>query len=182
MNIMKNKSLILPFLLLLLLAQRASAIELSDSTKVKLIDLEKLNQIVDSSKAKVNWVIIYTNDCGGTSYILNDAIKLKANYQDKLNVILCSSESMNKLKEVEELMMKFKISWETYIIDGSKFKEKKSDDRYKGFDFRNSLCKSCHIDPIGVPYSFLIDDKQNVIFSGYPAKNDISALIKYIIE
>lgn len=177
-----KKSLIFPFFILFLFAQNASAIELSDSVKVKLIDLEKLNQLVDSSKAKVNWVIIYTNNCGGTSYILKDAIELKAKYQDNLNVILCSSEPMSKIKDVEELMIKFNIHWDTYIIDGSKFKEKKSDDRYKGFDFRNSLCKSCHVDPIGVPYSFLIDDKQNVIFSGYPVKNDISALIKYIIE
>ncbi len=177
-----KKSLIFPFFLLFLFAQNASAIELSDSVKVKLIDLEKLNQIVDSSKAKVNWVIIYTNDCGGTSYILNDAIKLKAKYQDKLNVILCSSEPMHKIREVEELMVKFKINWDTYIIDGNKFDEKKKDDRYKGFEFRNALCRVCKIDPIGVPYSFLIDEKQNIVFSGYPAKNDIPVLIKYIIE
>ena len=45
--------------------------------QIQTIDKKNLNDLLNNSKAKINVVVIFSNDCGVTSYMLEDIKKLK---------------------------------------------------------------------------------------------------------
>jgi len=67
-----------------------------------------------------------------------------------------------------------------YDIDSQKYKDKKSDDRYKGKLFRDDICDECRKDYIGVPYKILFNQKGNVIRCGFLDRMDTPTVKEYI--
>ena len=140
----------------------------TDTNHVKLINKQKLNNLLQSTNSTLNWIIIYTNKCAGTKYVLEDIKKIQEQYLDKMNIILCSSEPYSAIDTMLQVLAKANVKLKTvYIIDSDKYIDKISDNREKGFQFRKDICKSCKKDPIGVPYSIIFDNKGEIVKFGY---------------
>jgi hypothetical protein len=146
------------------------------------IDKEKLKQILDTSTARLNIITIFTNDCGGTAYMFKTMQELKAKFPGKILLIPCSSERETKEGDLKELLQKYQCQDVCYLIDGEKYKEKKSDTRFKGYQFRNDICNDCIIDQIGVPYYLLVEPGRHILYAGYTAPGDFDRLMEYIMD
>jgi hypothetical protein len=149
-----------------------------DSTQVLLIDKKKLNQLLTSTEAKVTWVAIYTNYCGGTPYLFRDVKKAQRLYGNQLQIILCSSAPYKEFGGLIKVLKKDTMNLPAvYIIDSEVYKDKKSDDRVKGYKFRNDICESCRNDIIGVPYTILYNKNGKVLYGGYPGRTNFDSVL-----
>lgn len=151
-------------------------------TSFPKIDKEKLKQILDTSKARLNIITIFTNDCGGTAYMFKNMQELKEKFPGKILFIPCSSERETKEGDLKALLQKYHCQDICYLIDGEKYKEKKSDTRFKGYQFRNDICNDCRIDQIGVPYYLLVEPGRHILYAGYTAPGDFDRLMEYIMD
>ena len=140
----------------------------TDTNHLKIINKPILHEILQKSTAKLNWLIMYTNYCGGTKYILNEVNEVQAKYGDKVNIILCSSAPYAEIGQMLQVLAKANVKLNAiYIIDGEIYKDKKSDDRKKAFAFRKDICEECRKDIIGVPYSIMYNNKGEITQYGY---------------
>lgn len=158
------------------------AISMSAQTSLPRIDKEKLKTILDTSKARLNILTIFTNECGGTRWMFQNMKELKAKYPGQILFIPCSSERNVQEQGVIEILKKYGYTDVCYLIDGDKYPEKKLDSRYKGYKFRNDVCKDCVIDQIGVPYYMLIEPGRHILYAGYTAPGDFDRLLEYIMQ
>ena len=82
-----------------------------------------------------------------------------------------------------ELCVQYEVPADTvYIIDGTKYKNDKEDDREKGLLFRNDICKECQKDNIGVPYHLLYNNNGVLLKSGFIDQKEIEAIIQKELE
>ena len=153
----------------------------NDTNYVKLIDKDRLMNLVTASDKKVTLTIIYTNLCGGTKHVLEMVNELRATYKDSIQILLCNSSRYQDTKEMEGILKKYGIQENpVYMISSEKYRDKKSDDRHKGKLFRDDICAECRKDYIGVPYKILFDQKGNVIRCGFLDRMDTPAVKEYI--
>lgn len=149
----------------------------------EILNKAKLDSIVTHSDAAVHYLLIYTNNCGGTHYLLPQLQNYVERYGKSLNIILASSEAYSAIAEVKNMVKKYNVPLaRTYIIDSDIYKDNRRDARKKGFKFRNDLCAECKSDIIGVPYNILYDKKQNVIFHGYRNLLNFDSLLNHYIN
>lgn len=175
---MKLISTFIVFLLMSFVQQSYSQMQ----TSFPKIDKEKLKQILDTSKARLNIITIFTNDCGGTAYMFETMQELKEKFPGKILFIPCSSERETNEGDLKALLQKYQYQDVCYLIDGEKYKEKKSDTRFKGYQFRNNICNDCRIDQIGVPYYLLVEPGRHILYAGYTAPGDFDRLMEYIMD
>lgn len=175
---MKLISTFIVFLLMSFVQQSYSQMQ----TSFPKIDKEKLKQILDTSKARLNIITIFTNDCGGTAYMFETMQELKEKFPGKILFIPCSSERETKEGDLKALLQKYHCQDVCYLIDGEKYKEKKFDTRFKGYQFRNDICNDCRIDQIGVPYYLLVEPGRHILYAGYTLPGDFDRLMEYIMD
>jgi len=138
-----------------------------DTNYLKSIDADNFREILPLQKGKLTWVVIFTNSCPGTKYVLGNVKKTISEYKD-VNVMLCSSAPYRRIPELMEVLKKNEITFPTvYIINSDRHKDKRFDEREKGFLFRKEICEECRKDIIGVPYSIIYNDAGTVIQYGY---------------
>jgi hypothetical protein len=95
-----------------------------------------------------------------------------------LHWVCCSSADLKDSLETLQTLKKYGVYLDTvYLIDNKSYKEKSSDDRYKGFVFRKDVCKPCKKHVIGVPYTIVYNNKGEVVKCGYIGNNDIKAAV-----
>lgn len=124
----------------------------TDSSLIKLIDKNKLKTILQNEE-QISVVMIFSNHCVGTTWLLPFANELNNRYKDSVNLILCSCAQPNEFKFLQNLLIKYQVEIKPiYWINSNVYKDKKSDERKKGQLFRNDICESCKEDLIGVPY------------------------------
>lgn len=144
---------------------------------IELIDSNKLFHSVLKDNGKVKVLITFTNYCVGTPYVFSNMAKLKQHYGDTtMDFILCSSAPRNEYDDLVAVLKKYSFTDKLYLIDPAKYKDK-SDDRKKGFAFRNDICKLCTKDEIGTPYYIFFNEKNEVMFAGYYSRNDFEKML-----
>jgi len=184
------KTLLLPlFVIFQLIAQSVRAQNQDylkycpDTNSIKLIDKSKLISKMTQSEKPIQLVLIYTNNCGGTIWALENIAKLNNKYPDKINFILCSSANEKNQRKMAELCVEHEVPLDTvYIIDGTKYKNDLEDEREKGFLFRNDICKECQKDNIGVPYHLIFDNSGRLLKAGFFFSKEIDSIIQKQLE
>lgn len=169
-----------------LLGNRALAQELKPAdvqylqdNGIELIDSNKLYHSVLAGSNKVKLLVIFTNYCAGTPYMFHYIDTLQKHFgAGTLDYFLCSSAPRNELKGLVGVVKKNNYTGKVFYIDPAHYKGKKTDDRERGFRFRNDICESCRIDEIGVPYYLFFDEQNKVLFSGYLSRKDFISLLK----
>jgi len=155
----------------------------TDTNHVKRINKDKLKEQIVSANKKVSIVLIYTNYCGGTKYALQEINNLRTWYGDDLNILLCNSSMYKDIPSMLSVLKKYQVKESpVYVIDSEQYKDKKSDDRYKGKLFRDDICRSCKKDVIGVPYTILLDEKGTPLEGGYLSTETIRAIIEFQLK
>ena len=155
----------------------------TDTHYVKRIDKEKLAEQILQANKKVTLVVIYTNYCGGTEYVLKSVNKIRSTYGDAVNIALCNSSMYKDIPNMLSVLKRFNVKESpVYVIDSEKYKDKKSDDRYKGKLFRDDICQACKREVIGVPYKILFDENGNLLENGYISSETVNAIIEYQLK
>ncbi|MCB9063546.1 MAG: hypothetical protein H6551_00220 [Chitinophagales bacterium] len=180
---MKPKLLLLTLTFLHLLTTTLNAQELKQKQLdylsqhgIELIDSAKLYNEVLKDNGKVKMVAIFTNYCVGTPYLFKDITKMKEQFGDKMEYILCSSAPKKRMDDLVQVLKANNYTGKVYFIDPAQYKEK-SDDRKKGFDFRNAICEPCRDEVIGTPYRIFFSTKSEVLFHGYSSRNDFEKML-----
>ncbi|MBK7764092.1 MAG: hypothetical protein IPI46_12235 [Bacteroidetes bacterium] len=154
-----------------------------DTNRVKLIDKNKLLRLCKSNNSKLTWVAIYTNHCSGTQYLLQDINNAILKYGNKFQILLCSSVPYAEVPEMLKVLNKYKVFVSpVYIIDSNFHKDDIEDNRVKGYDFRNDICKPCRSEIIGVPYSILFNKRGIIVYHGYNMNNEIDSILNVYLK
>ena len=136
------------------------------------------NEVLSQAQYDYHVVTIYTNFCGGTPFFFQRLKRLDSAGYKRVHWVCCSSADLRDSLETVQVLKKYGVYIDTvYLIDNVKYKEKSSDDRYKGFVFRKDICLPCKKDIIGVPYTIVFDNKQNIVARGYLHDNEIKAAL-----
>jgi hypothetical protein len=152
----------------LILILFSSFLQAQDLPRLEKINKEGLTKIIDSSQADVYLVIIYTNECRGTKYVLDEVKSYIDKYGGRIKLILCNSSFEKEMSDIPVLLKSHSINLPvTYMIDKTFYPEKRMDDRKKGYFFRNDICPECRKDIIGVPYRLMYDKNKKLIYHGY---------------
>lgn len=135
----------------------------------KLINKEILyNDVLSQPNYDIHIVTVFTNYCPGTPQFFQRLKTLDSMGYKNIHWVCCSSADLKDSLETIQTMKKYGVYVDTvYLINSNKYKEDKTDDRYKGFLFRKDVCKPCRRDIIGVPYTIIYDNKKRVIDKGY---------------
>jgi hypothetical protein len=150
---------------------------------LEIINKPKLDSLLANTHAMASLVAIYTNFCIGTHYLLTDIQNYIATHGEKLNIILVSSEPYKEIEDLKKVLRKYSIKLpKTYIIDSDIYKDKRSDSRRKGFEFRNDYCRECRPDIIGVPYCLLYKNGHDLVFHGYKSRINFDSLLNRTIN
>lgn len=150
---------------------------------LEIINKHKLDSLLTNTHSKACLVAIYTNFCIGTHYLLTDVQNYIATYGEKLSIILVSSEPYKEIEDLKKVLRKYSIKLpKTYIIDSDIYKDKRSDSRQKGFEFRNDFCGECRPDIIGVPYCLLYKNGHDLVFHGYKSRINFDSLLNRTIN
>lgn len=154
-----------------------------DSLTIQNITEQQFAGLLSKSNKQLKFVVIYTPYCSGTPSMLNYVNEVRTKYPDKVDVLLLSSENIKQTGEVFKALNTGSVHMKTYMID-KQYKEARSDNRQKGFNFRNKICTECASDIIGVPYCLLYDAENKIIFHGYRGyKNTLpSDIVTYFLE
>lgn len=123
-------------------------------------------------------VCIYTNFCSGTKYLFQRIKYFDSLGYDQLHWVFCSSADMRDSLETIQVMKKYGVYVDTlYMINNTEYKEKRSDDRYKGFLFRKDICEPCRKDIIGVPYTIVYNSQKEIVAFGYIHEEEILKVV-----
>lgn len=152
-------------------------IEYLTTHNIELIDSTKLYRDVLKDNGKTKMVVIFTNYCVGTEFIFRDIKSYKKMYGDKLEYILCSSAPKNEMDDLVKILKSHNYEDKVYFINPEVYKEFRSDDRKKGFNFRNTICIPCRKDEIGTPYRIFFSPLKEVLFYGYASRNNFEAML-----
>lgn len=137
-----------------------------DSLTIQNITQDQFNSLLQQSDKHLKLVFIYTPYCSGTPGALQYTNEMLEKHSDSVDVFLLSSESVKRVGEVSKSLKTGDVHMKTYIID-KQYKESGSDNRKKGYNFRNTVCTECQSDIIGVPYCLVYDANNKIIFHGY---------------
>ena len=150
----------------------------------KIINKEILyNEVLTQPQYDYHVVTIYTNYCGGTPFFFQRLKRFDSAGYKRVHWVCCSSADLNDSLETVQVLKKYGVYVDTvYLIDNKEYKEKRSDDRYKGFVFRKHICLPCKKDIIGVPYSIVFDNKKKIVAYGYIQDEEIRAAISKPIK
>lgn len=154
------------------------------SISTKIINKDILhNEVLSQLQYDYHVVTIYTNFCAGTPYFFQRLKRFDSAGYKRVNWVCCSSADLRDSLETVQVLKKYGVYLDTvYLIDNIKYKEKRSDDRYKGFVFRKDICLPCKKDIIGVPYTIVFDNKKRIVAYGYIHDNEIKAAISAPIK
>lgn len=142
----------------------------------RMTKLSLYNEVLSQPQYDYHVVTIYTNFCGGTPYFFQRLKRLDSAGYKRVHWVNCSSADLRDSLETMQVLAKYGVYVDTvYLIDNIQYKEKRSDDRYKGFVFRKDICLPCIKDIIGVPYTIVFDNKQTIVAHGYIHDNEIKA-------
>jgi hypothetical protein len=138
---------------------------------LQLIDKQKFDDLIKNSKEEIILVPVFTNYCDGTSYLMRRIDTLEKEFAGKVNIILCSSAPYNELSDLDRVLKSYQIDTKpVYVIDRTKYKEKRLDDRFKGLKFREDICAPCKGMIIGVPFIMIFNKQGQVLEYGYDVK------------
>lgn len=136
------------------------------------------NDVLSRQGYDYHVVCIYTNYCGGTKYLFQRIKYFDSLGYDQLHWVFCSSADMRDTLETLQVMKKYGVYVDTlYMIDNTKYKEKRSDDRHKGFEFRKDVCEPCRKDIIGVPYTIVYNNLKEIVAFGYIHEEEILKVV-----
>lgn len=120
------------------------------------------NDVLSQAQYDFHVVSIYTNFCGGTPYFFQRVKRFDSAGYKQVHWVCCSSADLRDSLETVQVLKQYGVYIDTvYLIDNLQYKEKRSDDRYKGFVFRKDICLPCKKDIIGVPYTIVFNNKRN---------------------
>lgn len=167
--------------LLLLIICTTHLLANSQNIQLHSIDKERLNSELNNNKTfKYQVVFIFTNKCIGTKYLMEKIRFLKQQPIRSTNFLLCCSSRMKDSNTTRKIITDAQLGLDTiYLIDKHQYREKLTDDRYKGFLFRNDICSQCAKDEIGVPYTIVYNAQGEIIKFGYINREE---LVKYLSE
>lgn len=149
----------------------------------EILNKSRLDSILAHSKARLNYLVIFSNNCLGTHFLLQDINKYGEKYGNNINVILTSCEPYKQLNELKKIIAKYKVSLpKVYVIDSERYKDKKTDSRVKGMRFRNDIASECKKDIIGVPYNMVFNSEKKLVFHGYRNQLNLDSLIDWYIQ
>ena len=104
-------------------------------------------------------------------------------YNRQVKILLCSSVPYKQTNQVLDVLDKSEVEdVDVFMIDSEMYKDKKSDNRQKGFLFRNDICEACRNDLIGVPYKIHFNKERKIIAKGYPSKVDMELIIDSLLK
>lgn len=136
-----------------------------EEVEVKEISGPEILQSIKNNPYELNWIIIYTEGCSGTSGMLDYLMEMKNRHGDKINVYLLASEYKKRISTIKKLIFDKKITVQPYIIaDGY---GKYWDNRKIGKKLSEEICVDCKSDPIGSPYNIVFDKELKIVFHGY---------------
>jgi hypothetical protein len=136
------------------------------------------NDVLSTPGYDYHVVCIYTNYCIGTKYLFQRIKYFDSLGYDQLHWVFCSSADLRDSLETIQLMKRNHVYVDTlYMINNVGYKEKKSDDRYKGFVFRKDICTPCKKDIIGVPYTIVYNSQKEIVAYGYIHETEILKVI-----
>lgn len=134
------------------------------------------NEVLSQPGYDYHVVTIYTNFCGGTPYFFLRLKRFDSAGFKQIHWVNCSSADLRDSLETVQVLKKYGVYVDTvYLIDNVQYKEKRSDDRYKGFVFRKDICIPCQKDIIGVPYTIVFNNKKEIVAKGYIHDDEIKA-------
>ncbi len=147
------------------------------TNNISLIDSNILYNNVLKNDGKVTVVLIFTNHCVGTPHAFKNIETIRNDFGDKVAFVLCSSSSRKRIDDLVAVAKANNNKEKLYFIDPNKYKEYGMDDRKKGFQFRNDVCKPCEEDVIGTPYYIIYSPDNEVLFYGYNSRKDFHKLL-----
>lgn len=153
----------------------------TDSSIIKLIDKQKLETLLQK-KDQISVLMIFTNYCAGTAWLLPFSNELKNRYNDSIQLILCSCTQPAGFKNLQGIITKYKVETSPiYWISSRVYKDNKRDDRVKGQLFRDDICETCREDIIGVPY-IIIYKGEEIMNKGYLGRSDIRESMEKLLQ
>lgn len=166
------------FLVLLLMYQSLSAQKRYTMPEkpiaYKLINKQVLyDEVLNDMRYDFHVVTIYTNFCAGTPYYFQRLKRFDSIGYKNIHWVPCSSADLRDSLETVQVLKKYGVYPDTvYLINSAMYKEKRSDDRYKGFVFRKDICEPCVKDIIGVPYTIIYNNRKEIVAKGYIHSNE----------
>jgi len=155
-----------------------------EDIEIMYINQQNFKDLLQSEGEKYKLVTLFTSGCGGTPGTMKYLRKIDSLYSDQVSCITISSDNIAPylIQKIQKLSLFFKIQHQVYILD--KTIDSYLDSRKRGFIFRNQLCQECQQDIIGVPYTILYDQKNQVLFHGYRGyKTTIPVdVVKYFVK
>lgn len=155
------------------------------TTHAQTIAVNKINKAIlfqemaSKPQFKYHMVCIFTNKCIGTQSMFARIKLLEENKITNTNISLCCSSKEKDAKITKKLVQESGTGIDhVFMIDKKMYREKLTDDRKKGFLFRNDICKECAIHEIGVPYTILFDQNGTIINYGYLGREEILETVR----
>ena len=154
-----------------------------EDIEIMYINQQNFKDLLQAEGEKYKLLTLFTSGCGGTPSEMKYLRKMDSLYSDQVSCITISSDNIAPylIQKIQKLSLYFKIQHQVYILD--KTIDSYLDSRKRGFIFRNQLCQECQQDIIGVPYTILYDQKNQVLFHGYRGyKTSIpDDIVKYFV-
>ncbi len=155
-----------------------------EDIEIMYINQQNFKDLLQFSGEKYKLVTLFTSGCGGTPSEMKYLRRIDSLYANQVSCITISSDNIAPylIQKIQKLSLYFKIQHQVYILD--KTIDSYLDSRKRGYMYRNQLCSECQTDIIGVPYTILYDQKNQVVFHGYRGyKTSIpSDVVKYFLE